>query len=113
MYQISDIRFDAGSLRAEKARRYATVESLAAHLKHSPTTIINALHGRDNVRLGTLRRIAARLGLRVEVTFSPIGAGCARCDGTGIVSDGYADHSFPTECVCVDGSPVTEEEIPL
>ena len=110
---MTPIKVDTGTLRAEKARNELTNELISLRSGHSIGTVIRALRGHEQTRLSTLRDVAAQLGLQVEVRFKPA---CARCDDTRVVTNGLGDatdYSWVEDCICVDGKPVAEEEIPL
>lgn len=110
---MTPIKVDTGTLRAEKARHQLTNELISLKSGHSIGTVIRAMRGDEQTRLSTLRNVAEQLGLQVEIRFKPA---CVRCDDTRVVTNGLGDatdYSWTEDCICVDGTPVTEEEIPL
>jgi hypothetical protein len=76
---LPPVDFDRGTLRARKAYFDETTQTLSIRTGMSQSTVTAVMRGRNTVRLITLQRLAAQLGLQVQIRFtqletsSPIG----------------------------------------
>jgi hypothetical protein len=69
---LPPVDFDRGTLRARKAYFDETTQTLSIRSRMSQSTVTAVMRGRNTVRLMTLQRLAAQLGLQVQIRFTPI-----------------------------------------
>lgn len=70
--ELPRVDFDVRTLRARKAWCDETTETLAIRTRSAPSTVTAVMRGRSTIRLLTLQKIAAELGLQVQIRFTPL-----------------------------------------
>ena len=70
--ELPAVDFDFRTLRARKAYFDQTTETLAIRTRSAPSTVTAVMRGRSTIRLLTLQKIAAELGLQVQIRFVPL-----------------------------------------
>lgn len=70
--ELPVVDFDVRTLRARKAYCDETTETLAIRTRSAPSTVTAVMRGRSTIRLLTLQKIAAELGLQVQIRFVPL-----------------------------------------
>ena len=70
--ELPRVDFDVRTLRARKAYCDETTETLAIRTRSAPSTVTAVMRGRSTIRLLTLQKIAAELGLQVQIRFVPL-----------------------------------------
>jgi len=69
---LPPVDYDSATLRLRKVSNDETNESLSVKAGTSITTITAVMQGKPTVKLLTMQRVAAKLGLQVQIQFIPL-----------------------------------------